>query len=202
MVETEILPLKPDIVTLYAGHNDIRHFVQNPPDYIKADRSFFLFYDLLRVYLNRFPSHPTDKSAWTDIVSAAFRKVQPQFNRNLLILSKKLRENNIPLLVVKQKMRSLNSQHFNKAYSELYTHLSHLLEKGKFDSTFDHDIIIGHYQLMEKMNSYSKSNFYLLDGIQALDGHDDGFVTDVHLNKIGNTILANAMKEKILEILN
>ncbi len=201
MLTPEILSLNPDIVTYYGGLNDIGNFVG--PGTRELDyRSPLLFVDVFRSIFFNYQEMLRARTSLFDLPQVFLTRDQfePEFKSNLLFLADRFKKQGVRFIVVTQKIVEEDVDTRRKSYADYFAALSASRNQRNFSASVANNIAYAHYQLMRGMASYSKNNFILLDGISALDGHADCFVTHVHLASACNAILADLIKPEILRL--
>jgi lysophospholipase L1-like esterase len=223
MIEAEVLPLQPDVVTFYGGHNDVRNFLvgnegvplpeqSETASPARQRNSLFLGLDLFRYVQNL--SRPPDPTR-----GQAYETIGPRYRENVEFIADALSEHDIEFFFVTQKVKAAAPEFAGDDYSDYFAEVLRRYETGalgnvfsqpadfshwnlkdmfqSYLSTYNQYVVLAHYRLMADL-SRDDGSFEIIDGIAALDGHDDEFVTEVHLSPAGNYRLAKAISDRIL----
>lgn len=192
LLRREVLPLQPDLVTYYGGHNDARDVVLGPPRDSAGAGGRWLLPPLARFLLARF----IDRGPGLPAIERAHEESSRRLRANVLTAAGALRKAGIPFVVATQKYNG--NGRAPSAYADEFARVSAYAARAGAFATQTDAMIYVHYRLMLMLRDFAPDRFELVDGIAALDRTPDAFTTHVHLQRAGNAALASAFSARIL----
>jgi len=191
----EALPLKPDIVTIYAGANDsAREPFDAPDDPIKDKLARRLL--LVEFGVSLLPSPTYTYRQFQEHLKGKkehFLEYYSEINESCI-------KNGIQLYAITQQGQSMIIDP-DEIKAVTYRHEVDIIRnKIQRESITNNELrILTHSHLMAAMRKWAHDNsIILVDGIRALDHSRDCLSSWVHLNPEGNVILARELANSII----
>ncbi|MDX6768558.1 MAG: GDSL-type esterase/lipase family protein [Elusimicrobiota bacterium] len=185
-----VLPLDPDLVVFYGGHNDARDALFGPPP--EPSGPWLLPQLALMARLRLFARGPAAEAA-----RAADAALAPRFRDALLSTADALSRRGVPFIVATQKHGGASRG--ERPYAVEYARVAAALARdGSFADGLD-AVTYAHHRLMAAVSGYAAGRFVVVDGIAALDAAPRAFVSPIHLTRAGNEALVRALSAPVLE---
>ena len=205
---SEALSLNPDIVTFYEGNNDARSLLVEAKkldsifpvlhNAIDAIGEYLIIVKTLTSIIERsgkgFPAHVLDKPAL-----AASQNLLKQIS----MINEECKKRGISFLLATQQRRSLiveSGQLKGVTYKDEATLVEQKLKSLGRINPREFGFLAHNIFMTEIVKWASENDVVLVDVIEALDQDRDTILTQVHISNEGNTMIAHAFAEKILEL--
>lgn len=203
LYRSEVVPLHPDIVTLYAGRNDSLGTSPRPREgnWLRAVTSSLAPYVLSLAFLDKQLDLRGLRFSRPDFEARA-KATTAEFIANLSQINEEAALQGATVIVATQQASSQlleRAQMRGVTYDEEVAMVQKRIDDGAVDLSKLEITLLGHAELMRALRAWARSSQVpLVDVIAALDQHRDVLLSWVHLNPEGNRRVADAYSREIL----
>ncbi len=190
----EALPLEPDIVTIYAGSNDVQGITERRPGLIRLTAGRLMIAGLIGSLIDNYRT--------AEYLPEATANISRAFLENVSRLHQECERRGIVLVVANQQKNSqsierarLKGLSYNAEVEMIRTRLEESQKLSAGEAR-----MLAHAVLMKDLENWTRTNRVpFVDVISRLNRDRDVLVSWVHFSPKGNRMVAEAFAEEILK---
>jgi lysophospholipase L1-like esterase len=208
LLTAEIISFSPDILTIYAAHNDASWplevgLISRATLWIQQHSIIYLFLksyvitDNYRLRVHRWFQKVLPASLDQAQFDHQLSRISIRYYENVKAVIALARSKDIPIILIKQPMTTKHFRYASLSYQEEYSAILERFRQKKRFTLNEYQLVRHHYLIEELERIAAEENLPMVDNIAIVDQDRRRLASWVHLTEEGNLRLAEALKAAI-----